>query len=550
MKATFLSIVFLVLAVVVSATTHNQTTSSKHHNNSTAIAIAKAKSQNYIIQIRRESKLEEFVHKVEDFFENLLEEIADSLGDLISRDEDGMDKKFQVHDSYDIGGIFKAVGVKVADDRYLDRMSSLPDVTSIIPDDEIQFDLPYAEKRKIDKRYYIRHVVLPNSSYQNNYAENKTMSPVSAAAEQTHSSYSANTSGWSSTILPTSTDSSHKSKPTKVMASDNDDDDDIKYVEQSGSDTPWNLVRISERSKNYSLPYIYDQNAGKGVTVYVVDDGINIKHKDFEGRAKYGWSTFKSKLADRGNATASSYGSSSQEKSENTEDGGGHGTHVAGIIAGKHYGVAKKANLVSVQVLGSNGKGTISSLLGGVQWIMQQAQNSTSPIVVNMSLGVPKTTSGAKALNEAVEAAVEAGIPVIAAAGNSKCNACDIVPAGSKQVYTVGSITKEDEMDPNSCYGRCLNILAPGYDVTSTYVGSDTAFATLSGTSQASPHVAGVAALLLPHMGDKVKPKDLYKMLDDLATPDMISDVPGAMTPNALVFNGQKKSADNTTKSN
>lgn len=95
------------------------------------------------------------VHKVEDFFENLLEEIADSLGDLISRDEDGMDKKFQVHDSYDIGGIFKAVGVKVADDRYLDRMSSLPDVTSIIPDDEIQFDLPYAEKRKIDKRYYI-----------------------------------------------------------------------------------------------------------------------------------------------------------------------------------------------------------------------------------------------------------------------------------------------------------------------------------------------------------------------------------------------------------
>lgn len=138
----------------------------------------------------------------------------------------------------------------------------------------------------------------------------------------------------------------------------------------------------------------------KGVTVYVVDDGINIKHKDFEGRAKYGWSTFKSKLADRGNATASSYGSSSQEKSENTEDGGGHGTHVAGIIAGKHYGVAKKANLVSVQVLGSNGKGTISSLLGGVQWIMQQAQNSTSPIVVNMSLGVPKTTSGAKALKE------------------------------------------------------------------------------------------------------------------------------------------------------
>ena len=84
-----------------------------------------------------------------------MEEIADSLGELISRDEDGMNNKFQVHDSYDIGGIFKAVGVKVADDRYLDRMSGLPDVTSIIPDDEIQFDLPFAEKRKIDKRYYI-----------------------------------------------------------------------------------------------------------------------------------------------------------------------------------------------------------------------------------------------------------------------------------------------------------------------------------------------------------------------------------------------------------
>ncbi|KAJ8657314.1 hypothetical protein O0I10_006867 [Lichtheimia ornata] len=542
MKATFLSIVFLVLAVVVSATTHNQTTSSKHHNNSTAIAITKARSQNYIIQIRRESKLEEFVHKVEDFFENLLEEIADSLGDLISRDEDGMEKKFQVHDSYDIGGIFKAVGVKVADDRYLDRMSGLPDVTSIIPDDEIQFDLPYAEKRKIDKRYYIRHVVLPNSSYQNNYGENKTMSPVSGAAQQTHTSYSANTSGWSSTILPTSTDSSHKSKPTKVMASNNDDDDDdddIKYVEQSGSDTPWNLVRISERNKNYSLPYTYDQSAGKGVTVYVVDDGINIKHKDFEGRAKYGWSTFKSKLADRGNATTSSYGSSSQEKSDNTEDGGGHGTHVAGIIAGKHYGVAKKANLVSVQVLGTNGKGTISSLLGGVQWIMQQAQNSTSPILINMSLGVPKTTSGAKALNEAVEAAVEAGIPVIAAAGNSKCNACDIVPAGSKQVYTVGSTTKEDAIDPNSCFGRCVNILAPGVDITSAYIGEPDSSKVMSGTSMSAPHVSGVAAMVLPYL-DNPTPKELYKVLGDMATRNKINGIPDKRTPNALLYNKLK----------
>lgn len=245
------------------------------------------------------------------------------------------------------------------------------------------------------------------------------MSPVSGAAKETHTSYVANTSGWSSTILPTSTDSSHKSQPTKVMASDNDDD--IKYLEQSGSDTPWNLIRISERSKNYSLPYIYDEIAGyaiiryiwivtnlpndcldsQGVTVYVVDDGINIKHKDFEGRAKYGWS-FTSKMADGGNKTTSSYGSSSQNTTDNAQDGGGHGTHVAGIIAGKHYGVAKKANLVSVQVLNANGKGTISSLLGGVQWIMQQAQNKTSPIVINMSLGVPKTTSGAKALNEGI----------------------------------------------------------------------------------------------------------------------------------------------------
>lgn len=128
-------------------------------------------------------------------------------------------------------------------------------------------------------------------------------------------------------------------------------------------------------------------------------------------------------------------------------------------------------------------------------------------------------------------------------------DAGDITPAGSKEVYTVGSTTQQDQMDPNSCFGSCVNILAPGYDVTSAYVGSDTAFATLSGTSQAAPHVTGTAALLLPHMGDKVKPKDLYKMLDDLATPDKISDIPDDQTPNAFIFNGQKKSADNTTKS-
>lgn len=135
---------------------------------------------------------------------------------------------------------------------------------------------------------------------------------------------------------------------------------------------------------------------------------------------------------------------------------------MAGIIGGKHYGVAKNVSLVSVQVLNAAGRGTVSNILGGLQWIMEKEKEKRRPVIINMSLGLPKTAPGASALDQAVTAAVEAGLPIITAAGNSGSDACNVVPGGNELVYNVGTTDSKDQMDPLSCYGKCVNVLAPG----------------------------------------------------------------------------------------
>ncbi|KAG2179398.1 hypothetical protein INT44_006244 [Umbelopsis vinacea] len=262
------------------------------------------------------------------------------------------------------------------------------------------------------------------------------------------------------------------------------------YSRQSGA--PWNLLRISERSIGDTHSYGYRKSGGQGVTVYVVDDGVDISHPDFDGRAKFGWTAI------------------SKEKHS---PGGGHGTHVSGIIAGSKYGVAKKANIVSVQVLDKNGKGSMSNLIAGLDWVAKHAKRGSS--IVNLSLGVAKTTPGANALNQAVDALVKAGIPVFVAAGNSASDACNILPAGNKNVFAVAAIDNNDVMDPNACYGKCVDLFAPGVDVTSDYLKNKVA--TMSGSSMASPHVAGLAAIELPYVKSK-KPADVYKAITHRAT--------------------------------
>ncbi|KAJ3510822.1 hypothetical protein NLJ89_g4457 [Agrocybe chaxingu] len=253
---------------------------------------------------------------------------------------------------------------------------------------------------------------------------------------------------------------------------------------------PWGLARISHRPKlTFSTfsRYVYDPSGGEGVDVYVVDTGINIQHVEFEGRASWG-KTIPANDVD--------------------DDGNGHGTHCAGTIASRKYGVAKKANVIAVKVLGSNGSGSMSDVVGGVVWAAGQAkakaaaaaaefaatgQTKHKGSVANMSLGGGKSQS----LDDAVNKAVKTGLHFAVAAGNDNRDACNYSPASAENAVTVGASTIGDERAYFSNHGSCVDVFAPGLNILSTFKGSPEATATLSGTSMASPHTAGLLAYLL-----------------------------------------------------
>ncbi|TGZ76599.1 hypothetical protein EX30DRAFT_375359 [Ascodesmis nigricans] len=237
---------------------------------------------------------------------------------------------------------------------------------------------------------------------------------------------------------------------------------------------PWGISRVSQKATSPSLStYYYDSQAGSGVNVYVIDTGILTTHNEFEGRASLG-ANF---------ATGSNV------------DGNGHGTHVAGTIAGKTYGVAKKANVIAVRVLGADGSGTNSGVISGIQWAASDASSKgkSNKSVANMSLGGGKST----ALNSAVASAVSTGLTFVVAAGNDNANAANYSPASEPSAITVGSTTSGNARSSFSNYGSVVDIFAPGSSILSTWIGSNTATNTISGTSMASPHVAGIAAYLI-----------------------------------------------------
>lgn len=263
----------------------------------------------------------------------------------------------------------------------------------------------------------------------------------------------------------------------------------------------WGLDRIDAVDVPLDNRYSYF-SAGSGVRVYVIDTGIRADHVDLAGRVASGW-----------NAIADDQG---------TNDCNGHGTHVAGTVAGTSYGVAKSATVIPVRVLDCTGSGFTSSVIAGVNWVI--ANHPGGPAVINMSLGGPANST----LDSAVADAAAAGITVVAAAGNSNTDACSTSPARAPQALTIGATTSTDARASYSNYGSCVNLFAPGSSITSAWSTSSTATRTISGTSMAAPHVAGMVARLL-QMNPGSSPSAVASLLTGSATTDAVSGTNGTV---------------------
>ncbi|WP_329123047.1 S8 family peptidase [Streptomyces sp. NBC_01465] len=232
----------------------------------------------------------------------------------------------------------------------------------------------------------------------------------------------------------------------------------------------WGLDRIDQEDFPLDASYTWPESAGEGVTAYVIDTGIRTTHEDFGGRASSGWDFVDNDAV--------------------AQDGNGHGTHVAATIAGETYGVAKKTNVVAVRVLDAAGSGTTAQVIAGIDWVTQHAQK---PAVANLSLGGFANTQ----LDAAVRNSIASGVTYTIAAGNDGMPAILYSPARVKEAITVGATDRTDAQASFSNWGSRVDLYAPGVSITSAWNTSDTAKDTISGTSMASPHAAGAAALYL-----------------------------------------------------
>ncbi|MFW1862464.1 S8 family peptidase [Acinetobacter baumannii] len=292
-------------------------------------------------------------------------------------------------------------------------------------------------------------------------------------------------------------------KNPHVLSVESDTIVNIDATTQSNPD--WGLDRIDQKALPLNSTYSYLQT-GSGTTAYIVDTGILSSHQEFSGRVLSGYTAISD-----GNGTT---------------DCNGHGTHVAGTVGGTTYGVAKNVNLVPIRILGCDGSGASSNVIAGLDWILK---NGKKPAVVNMSLGGATSSS----LDSAVENLFNNGYVMVVAAGNSNTDACSSSPARVSKAITVAATDNTDTRASYSNYGSCVDIFAPGSQINSSWIGSNTATKILNGTSMATPHVAGVVAEMLQST-PTASPQTISTNLLNQASSNVVKNPSGS--PNRLLY--------------
>jgi subtilisin family serine protease len=384
--------------------------------------------------------------------------------------------------------ILMAVSPALAQDDGTTDLAASADVATIIPDRYIVVFTDGADALTVDAAIVEAQMAAAASE--------------GSGAVDVHYRYESALMGFAAT-MPASALEALKKNPSVAII----EPDQIVSISATQSPVTWGLDRIDQRDLPLNNSYTYNAT-GAGVRAYIIDTGIRFTHNDFGGRAVTGYDA-----VDGGSA----------------DDCNGHGTHVAGTVGGSTYGVAKGVTLVGVRVLNCSGSGTNSGVIAGVNWVASDHQ-AGEPAVANMSLG----GSISSALDTAVNNAINDGVTFAIAAGNSNRNACNYSPARVAAAITVGATTSTDARASYSNYGSCLDLFAPGSSITSAWYTSNTATNTISGTSMATPHVAGVAALYLQG-NPGASPASVRDAIVNNATTGKVTK-PGTSSPNRLLF--------------